>query len=76
MSLTINQEKQIRQQRAAKDFREHDVERGMLPKYQALAKCVQLYRRAQRLQGSGAVEARKELLGEIDRHLDALGLGQ
>ncbi len=69
--LTINQEKQIRAQRR---LREHDSVKGLRPHYEQLAKVVSQYRRAQRLAGPGAADARKELIVEIDKCLEALGL--
>lgn len=66
MSLTINQEKEIRARRAKPP--------ANLEQYQHLAVTVSGYRSAQRLTGPGAAEARKDLLAEIDECLEALGL--
>ncbi len=64
--LTINQEKEIRKRRLTPAL---DVVH-----YQHLAVVVSRYRRAQKLTGPGAAEARKDLLAEIDACLEALGL--
>lgn len=67
MSLTINQEKQIRRQR----IEAPDVRRA----YHTLAGKVASYRRAQKLtQSKEASDLRKALLAEIDELLAKLGI--
>lgn len=84
MTLTINQEKQIRALRKTASvvpvvepnpdgFRNHDVFRELLPHYEALVRHVVNYRRAQRLTDKEAIMVRKELLVEIDNTLKELG---
>lgn len=69
MSLTINQEKQIRGSRRI------PVPEGPdLPLYHELAKKVALYRRAQKINTAEGSTVRKELLAEIDVLLQKLGV--
>jgi hypothetical protein len=64
MSLTINQEKQIRKNRNPEVRLPVPTEE--IVTYVALAKKVALYRRAQTLTTAEEKNVRKELLGEID----------
>lgn len=78
MSLTINQEKQIRALKRANPWITATLKDGIveskLPFYERLAKNVQLYRRAQKITGAGAAAARQDLIAEIDKCLEVLGL--
>jgi hypothetical protein len=76
MSLTINQEKKIRAERAGTNrvLRAHDQFAALRAKYESLAHNVSQYRRAQKLNGPGSAELRRDLIIEIDKCLEALGL--
>jgi hypothetical protein len=76
MSLTINQEKQIRRMRTVADDRKlARVAEPILKVYAELAGKVASYRRAQKLsQSKEAVDLRRALLAEIDALLSELGI--
>ena len=70
MSLTINQEKQIRANRLRSGEKEKHYNPKMVEQLIELAKLIKQYRKLQNL--PSAAPMRKEILGNIDWVLDTL----